>query len=56
MQKLQGEVQHDSFYKKLSQSHSSQQLTQRNGVWFKRGRIYLNPTSTLILQVMADCH
>ncbi|KAK9189481.1 hypothetical protein WN943_018078 [Citrus x changshan-huyou] len=55
-QKLQGEVQQDSFYKKLSHSHSSQQLTQRDGVWFKRGRIYLNPTSTLIPQVMADCH
>ena len=55
-QKLQGEVQHDSFYKKLSHSHSSQQLTQRDGVWFKSGRIYLNPTSTLIPQVMTDRH
>lgn len=29
---------------------------QRDGVWFKHGKIYLSPTSTLIQQIIEDCH
>lgn len=56
---LQEEVHRDSFYKDLlekSPPQSRHQLYQRDGVWFKRNRIYLSPTSTLIPKIMADCH
>ncbi|KAH9779621.1 hypothetical protein KPL71_007762 [Citrus sinensis] len=56
---LQEEVHRDSFYKDLlekSPPQSRHQLYQRDGVWFKRNRIYLSPTSTLIPKIMTDCH
>ncbi|KAH9699581.1 hypothetical protein KPL71_024420 [Citrus sinensis] len=55
---LQREVQQDTFYEGLSQRSSSQsnQLLQRDGVWFKRDRVYLSSTSSLIPKIISDCH
>ena len=55
---LQHEVQQDTFYEGLSQRSSSQsnQLLQRDGVWFKRDRVYLSSTSSLIPKIISDCH
>ncbi|GKC21564.1 transposon ty3-G gag-pol polyprotein [Tanacetum coccineum] len=48
------EVKNYSFYEKLSRS--SAYLLQRDGVWFKNDKVYLSPTSTIILQIIEDCH
>ena len=56
---LQKEVQHDSFYANLLHKQPSQanhQLLHRDGVWFKRDKVYLSPISPLIPKIMVDCH
>ena len=56
---LQKEIQQDSFYEKLiekSTSQSGHKLLQHDGVWFKRDKVYLSPTSSLIPKILADCH
>ncbi|XP_011027642.1 PREDICTED: transposon Ty3-G Gag-Pol polyprotein [Populus euphratica] len=57
--RLQQEVQQDSFYTdlfKLNSGHQRQLYTCKDGVWFKGGKVYLNPSSTLIPSVLADHH
>lgn len=50
---LQEECNWDPFYSKLSaQPH----LIQRDGIWFSHGKVLLNPTSTLIPLILAECH
>ncbi|XP_024955833.2 uncharacterized protein LOC112498625 [Citrus sinensis] len=44
---LQQEVSQDPFYAKLSSSNESQCL-KRGGVWIKKGKLLLSPTSTLV--------
>jgi hypothetical protein len=47
-QKLQNEVAHDPFFKTLADSTSPTTVfLYRDGVWFKKGKIYLSPTSSL---------
>jgi hypothetical protein len=57
---LQKEVQQDSFYADLMHKHqpsqTGHQLLLRDGVWFKREKIYLSPNSPLIPQILDDCH
>ena len=57
--RLQQEVQQDSFYTDLFKLNSGQQrqlYTCKDGVWFKGGKVYLNPSSPLIPSVLADHH
>ncbi|KAL6322877.1 hypothetical protein AAG906_020920 [Vitis piasezkii] len=52
---LQKEIQQDSFYEKLiekSTSQSDHKSLQHDGVWFKRDKVYLSPTSDLIPKIL----
>lgn len=50
---LQEEVQHDPFYKFYGQrSHHY----QRDGFWFTKRKVFLNPSSSLLLSMMVACH
>jgi hypothetical protein len=56
---LQHEVLEDPFYQKLLQQGSSslnQSLQLRDGVWFKKGKVFLNPVSSFISKVLAYGH
>lgn len=56
---LQHEVSHDPYYAQLSHSVPSAdkpQYNMRDGVWFKSGRICLNPTSPLINTILVENH
>jgi len=56
---LQKEVQQDSFYANLLHKQPSQadhQLLLRDGVWFKRDKIYLSFSSPLIPKILVECH
>jgi hypothetical protein len=56
-QKLQNEVANDPFFKNLADStfHTTAFL-YRDGVWFKNGKIYLSPTSSLLQNIIMECH
>ena len=56
---LKKEVQQDSYYADFLQKHPTQvahKLLQRDGVWFKKDKVYLSPTSPLLPKIMAHCH
>jgi hypothetical protein len=56
---LQHKVLEDPFYQKLLQHGSSslnQSLQLRDDVWFKKGKIFLNPISPFISKVLAYGH
>ncbi|KAL5777367.1 hypothetical protein ACOSP7_010293 [Xanthoceras sorbifolium] len=56
---LQHEVTHDPYYAQLSHSVSfadKPKYNMRDGVWFKSGRICLNPTSPLIKTILVENH
>ena len=56
---LQHEVSHDPYYAQLSHSISSADKPQYNmcdRVWFKCGRICLNPASPLINTILVENH
>ncbi|XP_034899932.1 uncharacterized protein [Populus alba] len=55
--KLQYEVAHDPFFKTLVDSTSSTAaFLYRDGVWFNKGKIYLSPTSSLLKDIIMECH
>jgi hypothetical protein len=51
---LQQEVQQDPFYANFKSTDPF--VVQRDGVWFKKGKVFLSPNSTLIPLLLADCH
>jgi hypothetical protein len=56
-QKLQYEVAHDPFFTPLADSTTSTAaFSYRDGVWFKKGKIYLSPTSSLLQDIITECH
>ena len=44
--KLQAKVATDPFYANLKTTPPTDTFFQRDGIWFRKGRIYLNPTSS----------
>ena len=56
-QKLQHEVAHDPFFKTLAGSTSpTTTFLYQDGVWFNKGKIYLSPTSSLLQDIIMECH
>jgi len=53
---LQMEVKQDPFYASYTSKNTSQSMTLRDGVWFHNDRVFLSPTSSLILLILADSH
>lgn len=53
---LQTEVAHDPFFQNFANVSGQPQLIQRNGVWFKSGKVILNPSSSLVIIVITECH
>lgn len=56
---LKKEINQDPFFESLRQGnsvYSTTNLIWQDGVYFKKGRIFLSPTSTLIPQVLGNCH
>jgi len=52
---LQKEIQQDSFYGDLLKKGSAP-LLQRDGVWFKNDKVFLNPTSQFIPKILNYGH
>jgi hypothetical protein len=52
---LQKEIQQDSFYDDLL-TKGSAPLLQRDGVWFKNNKVFLNPTSQFIPKILDYGH
>lgn len=50
---LQQECQHDPYYSALG---SIPHAILRDGVWFSKGKVLLNPTSALVPTILAECH
>lgn len=50
---LQVECQQDPFYSALS---SNPHLIQPDGIWFYRGKVYLHPTSSILPNILIECH
>ena len=56
-QKLQNEVAHDPFFKTLVDSTSpTAAFLYQDGVSFKKGKIFLSPTSSLLQDIIMECH
>lgn len=54
---LQQQVKSDPFYAEMVQTnHPGQELVYRNGVYYHKNRIYLNPKCTLIPHLLVECH
>jgi hypothetical protein len=50
-------VANDPFFKNLADSTShTAAFLYRDGVWFKNGKIYLSPTSSLLQNIIMECH
>ena len=56
-QQLQTKVVNDPFFESLGKgTNPTDMFSYRDGVWFDRGKIYLSPASSLLQDVMKDCH
>lgn len=53
---LKKKVNQDSFYSNLTTNSNDPTLLYHDGVWFKNGKILLQPTSPLITKVFKECY